>query len=396
MIQVGRLHAAQNNSDAAIAALRQAITLEPGKAAFWSILGVELARAGNWTQAQHCLVKSLQLETSAIAWTNLGAVYMALGEHTLANKAFKEAQAAQPDYVRGWAGQALLAETLGYKFESLDLLRHCTFLGQEEESARGYGDGIISALESLSKGEKIEAHSKYILEQMWGVRVGVDSLTKHTSRKPRDANALCQLALLQERVGLLRSALDNLQLAAEVVEKEGTEDQKDIIKANRGRLLSRLGRDDEAVETLQGLTKTSLHSTAALALAHSRRGDFRAAYSCYSTCLQWLENEPGMRSHVLVAMGSLAYKVEGVAASKTLLFQSCQLSPPSVRGLLALCVVGVQNSDITLIEAALSELVPHQVIPLHHHRHHRHHRCHHHHQHHRHHHHDQHHGHTLP
>merc|ERR1719209_321913 len=122
MIQVGRLHAAQNNSDAAIVALRQAITLEPGKAAFWSILGVELARAGNWTQAQHCLVRSLQLETSAIAWTNLGAVYMALGEHTLANKAFKEAQAAQPDYVRGWAGQALLAETLGYKFESLHLL----------------------------------------------------------------------------------------------------------------------------------------------------------------------------------------------------------------------------------------------------------------------------------
>merc|ERR1712013_726125 len=226
--------------------------------------GVELARAGNCTQAQHCLVRSLQLETSATAWTNLGAVYMALGDHTLANKAFKEAQAAQPDYVRGWAGQALLAETLGYKFESLDLLRHCTFLGQEEESARGYGDGIISALERLSKGEKIEAHSKYILEQMWGVRVGVDSLTKHTSRKPSDANALCQLALLQERVGLLRSALDNLQLAAEVVEKEGTEDQKDIIKANRGRLLSRLGRNDEAVETLQGLTKTSLQSTAVL------------------------------------------------------------------------------------------------------------------------------------
>ena len=105
VVQVGRLHAAQGNSDVAVVALRQAVTLEPGKAAFWSILGVELARAGNWGQAQHCLVRSLQLETSATAWTNLGAIYMALGEHTLANKAFKEAQAAQPDYVRGWAGQ---------------------------------------------------------------------------------------------------------------------------------------------------------------------------------------------------------------------------------------------------------------------------------------------------
>ena len=105
LIQVGRLHAAQGNSEVAVAALRQAVTLQPGKAAFWSILGVELAKAGTWAQAQHCLVRSLQLETSATAWTNLGAVYMSLGEHTLANKAFKEAQAAQPDYVRGWAGQ---------------------------------------------------------------------------------------------------------------------------------------------------------------------------------------------------------------------------------------------------------------------------------------------------
>jgi len=361
--EVGRLHAAQGNSDVAVVALRQAITLEPGKAAFWSILGVELARAGNWGQAQHCLVRSLQLETSATAWTNLGAVYMALGEHTLANKAFKEAQAAQPDYVRGWAGQALLAEALGYKFESLDLLRHCTFLGQEEESSRGYVDGITSTLANLAKGEKIEAHSRYILEHMWGVRVGVDSLTKYSKRRPRDSNALCQLALLQERVGLLRNALDNLQLASEIVEREGTDDQKDIVGANMGRLLGKLGRDDEAVKTLQSVSNANIHSTAALALAQSRLGDFRAAYSSYSTCLPWLENNPGMRSHVLVAMGSLAYKVEGVAASKTLLFQSCQLSPPSVRGLLALCVVGVQNSDITLIDAALSELVPHQSDP---------------------------------
>ena len=70
MIQVGRLHAAQGNSEVAVAALRQAVTLQPGKAAFWSILGVELAKAGTWAQAQHCLVRSLQLETTATAWTS--------------------------------------------------------------------------------------------------------------------------------------------------------------------------------------------------------------------------------------------------------------------------------------------------------------------------------------
>ena len=48
-------------------------------------------------------------------------------------------------------------------------------------------------------------------------------------------------------------------------------------------------------------------------------------------------------------------------AAKTLLFQSCQLAPTSVRGLFALCVIGVQHSDMNLIEAALSEMVPHET-----------------------------------
>ena len=52
-----------------------------------------------------------------------------------------------------------------------------------------------------------------------------------------------------------------------------------------------------------------------------------------------------------------------MAAAKTLLFQSCQLVPPSVRGLFALCVIGVQHSDINLIDAALSEMIPHQYDP---------------------------------
>ena len=59
------------------------------------------------------------------------------------------------------------------------------------------------------------------------------------------------------------------------------------------------------------------------------------------------------------AMGSLAYKVEGIEAAKTLLFNSCQLSPPLVRGLFALAVIGVQHTDMNLLEAALHEMKPH-------------------------------------
>ena len=62
-------------------------------------------------------------------------------------------------------------------------------------------------------------------------------------------------------------------------------------------------------------------------------------------------------------MGSLAYKVEGIEAAKTLLFKSCQLTPPSVRGLFALAVIGVQHTDMNLIEAALHEMKPHVTDP---------------------------------
>merc|ERR1712200_379848 len=59
-------------------------------------------------------------------------------------------------------------------------------------------------------------------------------------------------------------------------------------------------------------------------------------------------------------MGCLAYKVEGSEVAKTLFFQSCQMATPSVRGILALCVLGIQSSDLGLIDAALAEMSNHE------------------------------------
>ena len=60
----------------------------------------------------------------------------------LANKAFKESQNSDPAYMRGWVGQALLAELMGYDAESMDLFRHATFLGNELESSVGYANWV--------------------------------------------------------------------------------------------------------------------------------------------------------------------------------------------------------------------------------------------------------------
>merc|ERR1711952_612172 len=216
----------------------------------------------------------------------------------------------------------------------MDLFRHCTFLGPEPESARGYSDWVCATLASLERGERVEAHNKYILDKMHGVSVGVDSLAAYTRRHPRDVAALCQLGVLAERQGLVRTAAEATEAALQQVTEA---EQRDKILTNLGRLQTKLGRCEAA----------------------------EASYQAYDSCLHWLADQDGLKSHILVAMGNLAYKVEGMEAAKTLLFRSCQLSPPSVRGLFALCVIGVQHSDMNLIEAALSEMRPHEQDPRH-------------------------------
>ena len=54
------------------------------------------------------------------------------------------------------------------------------------------------------------------------------------------------------------------------------------------------------------------------------------------------------------------FPFQGPDAAKTLLFQSCQQRPPSLQGVLALCVLGLQQSNPTLVQAALSEMDKHK------------------------------------
>ena len=287
-------------------------------------------------------------------------VYLNIGEHSLANKAFKEAQNTEPDYIRGWTGQALLAEIAGVKTECMDLFRHCTFLGPEPESARGYGDWVCSTLQSLEDKVEVEPHNRYILDKMYGVSVGVDSLAAYTRRYPGDVTAQCQYGVLCEKKGLVRTAQ---QAMAKALVKVQDQAEKDKILANLGRLLNKLERYEEAVTSYSSISSPTFHGQVGLAMAHYNLANYQASYQAYDSCLHWLADNDALKSHILVAMGNLAYKVEGMEAAKTLLFQSCQLSPPSVRGLFALCVIGVQHSDMNLIEAALSEMIPHENDP---------------------------------
>ena len=303
---LGLVQEALQQHEKAIQSIRKAISLNPRLACLWVTLGMLYAKQEDWALAQHCLVRALHLENSALSWTNLGVVYLNLGEQELANKAFKEAQNAEPSYIRGWAGQALVAEVVGVKSESMDLFRHCTFLGPEPESARGYGDWVCRTMDALEKGEKVETHNKYILEKMFGVVAGVDSLTAYCERYPGDSVALCQLGVLYEKMGLVRSGYRVMELCKKIVTDAG---EKDKVLTNMGRLLTKLGRCEEAVQHYKAIQTTSFYSQVGLAMAHYSLNNYQQAYEAYESCLHWLADDDGIKSHILVAMGSLAYKV---------------------------------------------------------------------------------------
>jgi hypothetical protein len=48
-----------------------------------------------------------------------------------------------------------VAEAAGFPSESMDLFRHCTFLGGELESARGYANWALSTIRDMDKNEKV-------------------------------------------------------------------------------------------------------------------------------------------------------------------------------------------------------------------------------------------------
>lgn len=62
-----------------------------------------------------------------------------------------------------------------------------------------------------------------------------------------------------------------------------------------------------------------------------------------------------------MAMATFRRDFPDAEEAKSLLFQSCQLQPPSVYGLLALAGLGLLTEDETLTDAAFQEMLPYQT-----------------------------------
>ncbi|WAR01178.1 TTC37-like protein [Mya arenaria] len=310
-------------AEKSVQSLKKAIQLEPTNHKHWNALGFVACRKvyNKSSLAQHCFIKSIKVEANnVVAWTNLAALYLKKENVKLAHEAFKVAQSLEPSYVACWVGQAIIAEVVGHE-DAMDLFRHTTELSHHVEGAIGYGQWVCSVLlQSDKKG------------------------TKCNQTNPVAYNLH---ALLLERQGLALLLCESGQENAEIL--------KDVL-ANCARCYRKNGDYPMACQLYKKLGEQSrVEDLYQFGLALYQGGDCKGAIQVYSQAAE-LATTDKEKSHILVTMAMVYYKMNDLNQTKTILFQSSQSSEASPAGLKALCALGLLQSDITLATAAVQEL----------------------------------------
>ncbi|KAJ8681556.1 hypothetical protein QAD02_017348 [Eretmocerus hayati] len=334
------------------ASAKEAVKIDPSSWAHWNLLGVicMLNYFKNYALAQHCFVMALDRESNPISWTNLGTLYLLLGEPYRANEAFSWAQKTDPAYINCWIGQAFLAETLSKK-DAMDLFRHATQLGYHHEAATGYTHWVISTIRDPEARK--DSLCAYVIEKMHALAVASDAINWYTVHSPNDAYALNAYGLLLERQNLYKTAADKFSAALKNVQDPK---QKDAISINVARLMLHLGRYEDAVKICLSIKEASFASQIQLALSLFKAEHFKESYEAYEAALHWLADSETDKAHVLCAMAAMAYMFQESNDAKTLLFQSVSIKPPIVSSLLALAALGMLDGDKNLTQLVLKEL----------------------------------------
>ncbi|XP_032686665.1 tetratricopeptide repeat protein 37 [Odontomachus brunneus] len=335
-----------------LAAAKQAIKLCPQSWLHWNLLGVICVSQNvkNYALAQHCFVMAIDREpNNAIAWSNLGTLYLHLGDSYRANEAYSRAQRADPCYVNSWVGQGLIAEKF-LKKEAMELFQHSTKLGYHNEAVLGYAHWVLSVL--LNPTLNREQSSIYFIENMHAIPAAADVLTWYIEREPNDIYALNTHGLLLERQKLHKSAADRFAAALEL----STNEYSDMINLNLARVMLQLERYDEAVRLCGQVKHNDFNSQCHLALSTFKAKQYEKSYEDYEGALHWLAETDTAKAYVLCAMGAIAYTFKKIDVVKTLLFQCLQIPQPVMTAYLALAALGILHNDIDLTALVLKEL----------------------------------------
>ncbi|XP_075037195.1 superkiller complex protein 3 [Mixophyes fleayi] len=341
--------------------IKKSIMMDSSNHQYWNALGVVCCCKGmnNNALAQHAFIKSIQCQANnAVAWTNLGALYLVNENIELSHQAFKVAQSLDPSYVRCWIGQALIAEAVG-SYETMDLFRHTTELSMHAEGAKGYAHWVCTTLQDKSN-RNTELY-RYNIVQMNAITAAHLALHKYTDRIQNDSTMFTMLGYLNEHLKLKNQAKEAYERAVLILRDKEDKEHYNLALLDYGRSLCAVGQYDEAIQAYTSTPLTEFDGLTGLALAYFKKGLLQESMKVYKTALSVSKTEQE-KAHILTAMAIIQYSQGDSESSKTLLFKCSVLKESSIESLKALCALGLAKHDVTLATAALNELLKHVKI----------------------------------
>lgn len=239
--------------------IKYCIQNSPTSSNFWNLIGViSVHRAmKNYSIAQHAFITAINFDkNNAMAWCNLGALYHLLEDIPLANKCYSQAQRSDPLYANSWIGQAIIAETMGHD-DAMDLFRHSNQLNYHSESALNYASWVCRTILESTKNVNM-----YCIKNMHAIPVAWDAMVWYTENNPNDTSAWNMLGILSERLGLNTTAEKAFKTSLSLCS-----DERDKILINFGRMLTKKGEYEGAIDIFKNIKEASFRGGCGLALA---------------------------------------------------------------------------------------------------------------------------------
>ncbi|KAJ2489025.1 Superkiller protein 3 [Coemansia sp. RSA 2050] len=405
--------------DAAMSCALAAIQLDSSSAGGYNLQGLVAAHTQQAALAQHAFIMaSRRSPGSGLPWANLGFLYLHNGDIELANKSFSRTQMADPEFVPGWLGQAMIAETLG-SAEAVELFETCLLSVSASKPIADYGYAKQvwkMAAERNSRldckplslqapagksgdkpGNAVVSRQALSFSEQSRLVLGIYAARRYVAQAGDDGISAGThlLGMLLEQNGEYESAAEAYLAAYMQSTADGNEAATEsalmrqwIALAHLGRAQCGAGQFDKATETYSRASDL-LNAGVCAQLLAARSGTMQLLYftlghsialffaqrleeslGMFEQTLAQSEDVPELRPYVAVmlaqALWALGTDEHRALARQHLLEVMSEQSIAFLPGLLTLFAMGLLQGDGDLVAATYPELVKARSGDLHH------------------------------
>ncbi|MEL7038892.1 MAG: tetratricopeptide repeat protein [Cyanobacteria bacterium J06592_8] len=267
--ELGRLLAATQNYEEAIASYDKAVEIQPDYAQAWNNRGLELYYLERYTEAVQSYDKALEIQPDdAKAWYNRGFALLKLERYTEALQSFDKAVEIQPDYADVWNNRGVALYNLERYTEAIqsydkavEIQPDVAYAWNNRGNALGKLERYTEAIQSYDKALEIKPDDAsawnnrgVALRKLERYTEALQSYDKALEIQPDDADVWNNRGV----------ALYNLERYTEAIQSydKAVEIQPDVAYAwnNRGNALGKLERYTEAIQSFDKAIEIELNN----------------------------------------------------------------------------------------------------------------------------------------